>query len=115
LNHHRHDASHEIERYFVDLRVPVHPFLFVNVLPVIEDCAVENVLQSGLKMGDEIRVHEDRLVLIADDIAVALEDDMIKRERAGLVGAQDIHRAEILDRIQPLDDDFFPGHEDRTP
>ena len=39
-----------------------------------------------------------------------LQDDVIHRERTCLVGAQDIHRTEVLNGVDPLDDDFFAGH-----
>src|SRR5215472_8557660 len=40
------------------------------------------------------------------------EDDFVLRKSAGLVGAQDIHRAEVLDRIEALDDDPLARHRD---
>ena len=38
------------------------------------------------------------------------ENDPVLRQRAGLVGAQHIHRAEILDRVEALDDDLLARH-----
>ena len=41
-----------------------------------------------------------------------LQDHAVQRERAGLVGAEHVHRAEVLDRVQPLDDHLLPRHGD---
>ena len=48
------------------------------------------------------------------DIEVPLEDDLVLRQGAGLVGAEDIHRPEILDGIKPFDDGLAPRHHDRA-
>ena len=43
-----------------------------------------------------------------------LQDHAVQGERAGLVGAEHVHGAEVLDRVQPLDDHFLPRHADRA-
>ena len=40
------------------------------------------------------------------------EDDPVLRQRAGLVRAEHVHGAEVLDRVQPLDDDLLARHRD---
>ena len=39
-----------------------------------------------------------------------VENDGALGQRAGLVGAQNIHAAEVLDRVQAADDDAAPAH-----
>ena len=39
---------------------------------------------------------------------------MVHRERAGLVGAEHVHRAEVLDGVEPLDDDLLLRHRQRA-
>ena len=51
------------------------------------------------------------IIIIEGDIAVLFEDNAVYRERARLVRAQDIHRAQVLDRIEPLDDDLLARHQ----
>jgi len=41
---------------------------------------------------------------LPNDITVLFKEDAVHRQSAGLVGAQDVHRAEVLDRVEPLDD-----------
>ena len=48
-------------------------------------------------------------VLVAVGVEVALEHDAVFGEGAGLVAAQDVHRAEVLDRRQLLDDNLATG------
>ena len=48
-------------------------------------------------------------VLVAVGVEVALEHDAVFGEGAGLVAAQDVHRAEVLDRRQFLDDNLTTG------
>ena len=45
---------------------------------------------------------------------MTLQDDAVLRQRAGFVGAQHIHRAKILNRIEALRDDLSARHRDRT-
>ncbi|KAG1389954.1 hypothetical protein G6F58_013139 [Rhizopus delemar] len=41
---------------------------------------------------------------------MAFQRDLVLGEGAGLGGAQHVHRAQVLDGIQPLDDDFTARH-----
>ena len=43
-----------------------------------------------------------------------LQDDAVLGQGAGLVGAQDVHRAEVLDRVEALHDDLLARHGDRA-
>ena len=51
-----------------------------------------------------VRQLEDRIVLGEHDIAVLDQGDLVHGQRARLVGAQDVHGSEILDRAELLDD-----------
>ena len=48
-------------------------------------------------------------ILVAVGVEVALEHDAVLGEGAGLVAAQHVHGAEVLDRRQFLDDDLAAG------
>ena len=74
---------------------------------MLEDGDVEQVLEAGLVEAVQIGVFEDAVRVVAADIEVALEDDAVLRQRAGLVRAQHVHRPEVLDRIEALDDDLL--------
>ena len=45
---------------------------------------------------------------------MALKDDLVLRQRAGLIGAQDIHGAEVLDRVEALHHGLAAGHRNRA-
>jgi len=55
-------------------------------------------------MAIQIGIFQHPLAVIAANVEVPFDDDAVLRERAGLIGAQDIHRAEILDRVEALHD-----------
>ena len=58
-------------------------------------------------MAVEIGIFQHPFAVIATNIEVPFEDDAVLRQRAGLVGAQDIHRAEILNGLKALHDHLF--------
>ena len=68
-------------------------------LLVREHRAVEDVLEAGLEVAVDVGEGEHAVVFAQRDVAVLLQDDLVHRERAGLVGAQHVHRAEVLDRV----------------
>ena len=92
-----HPPPLEVERHLVDLLEPGLDLKAGLELDMLEDGDVEQVLEAGLVEAVQIGVFEDAVRIVASDIEVALEDDAILRERAGLVRAQHVHRAEILD------------------
>jgi hypothetical protein len=61
-------------------------------------------------MADEIGVLQDGIAFVLEDVAVDFQDDMVAGQGAGFIGAKDIHGAEVLDGVEPLDDDFLAGH-----
>ena len=81
---------------------------------VFQHGAIEDVFQAGLKMADEICVAQDLFAFFFDDVAMQLENDVVHRQRAGLVGAEHVHRAEVLNRVEPLDDDLLARHRHRA-
>ncbi len=114
IEHDRHAAAHEVERDLVDLAVAarrVHPLMDVGVA---QHRFVEQVLQSGLVEAVEVGVGQDLVAGLSVQVLVALQDDGVLRQRARLVGAQDVHRAEVLDRVQVLDDHLAARHRHRA-
>ncbi len=110
VDHDGHPPPREIERDLVDLAVCLVDRQLALELGVLEDRDVEQVLESRLVEAVEIRDREDEVILLSHDVDVPLEDDLVLRERPGLVGAEHVHRAEILDRIQPLHHGLSPCH-----
>ena len=75
-----------------------------------EHRAVQDVPQASLEVTVHVRQREDALVFLQRDVAVLLQDDVIHRQRAGLVGAEHVHRAQVLNGVDPLDDDLLAAH-----
>ena len=61
-------------------------------------------------MAVEIGELQNPLAIVAADVEVPLQDDAVLSERSRFVGAKHVHRAEILDRVQPFDDDLLLRH-----
>ena len=57
---------------------------------------------------------QDRLGFLASNIEVALQNNMVLRQRAGFIRAQHIHRPEILNGIKAFDDHFAARHRHST-
>ena len=64
---------------------------------MFEDGDVQQVLEARLMEAVQIGVFENAVRGVTTDIKVAFEDNAILRERAGLVSAQHVHGAEVLD------------------
>ena len=74
------------------------------------DGIVDGVGKPRLEGGVEKGVQEDLLALVAVDVQGAVEPDGPLGDRPRLVGAQDVHAAEILDGGEPLHDDPLLCH-----
>ena len=82
---------------------------------MLEHGDVEQILQPGLEVAVEVGVFKNTFInVFATYVEAALQDDAVLRQRAGLVGAEHVHRAEVLDGVEPLDDDLLPGHGHRA-
>src|SRR6266481_503826 len=75
-------------------------------LLMLKNGPVENVLQTGLEVAIEERKFKDSIIVSQGNIIVMLQDHVVHRKGAGFVGAQHVHGAKVLDRIEPLDDDL---------
>ena len=76
--------------------------------------AIRRRLVLAATSFEHVLLPKDLDVFLFEDVAIDFEDDVVHRERAGLVGAQHIHGAEVLDRVEALDDDLLPGHGQRA-
>ena len=77
-----------------------------------ENGTVHQIFKSSLKVTVEIGMTQNAVFLIfcPVDIHMALQCDVVLRQRSGLVGAKNVHRAEILDSVQVLDNRLLPRH-----
>ncbi len=103
-HHHRHAATLEVERDFVDLPVVAGKVELGLELDMLEHRPIEQVLQAGLVIAVEVGEAEHLVRFATGDVGMAGECDLVLGQGAGLVGAQQVHRAEALDRVQAFDD-----------
>src|SRR5215471_19850725 len=109
-NHHGHHLAAKIEGNLVHLGILRNGEVAMNLL-MLQDGAVENVFQSGLKVTIEEGEFQYTETWLPNDITVLFKKDAVHRQRAGFVGTEDVHRAEVLDRVQPLDDHLLARHQ----
>ena len=106
IDDHAHALSLEVEGDLVNLAAaPVHVQVGVG-----ENRTVQKVLQTGLVVAVHVGVPEDVLALPARHIDVLLQNNTVLGERAGLVGAEDVDRTEVLDRVELLHDHLLARH-----
>ncbi len=113
LHQYGHHAPGEVERDLVQLLVLLDHGLPVEV-GAIQDRPVEQVLEAGLEVADQVAVQKHFLGFLSGHVAMPLEDDAILGERAGFVGAQHVHAPEVLNGVEPLDDHFLAAHGERA-
>ena len=108
----RHDdgepAAKEVVRDFVDLREAVRRQ--AGALARGHDRGIERIFDAGLECRIEKGKPADFIRWPIPRVQGTVENDGALGQRAGLVGAQNIHAAEVLDRFQPADDDAASAH-----
>ena len=82
-------------------------------LGVSQDRTIQNILETGLEVAVQIGQREDVVAFLQHHIAVSLQDDSVHRQGASLVGAEDIHRPQVLNKVNSLDDDLLAAHRER--
>ncbi len=80
-----------------------------------DDGVVEGVAHARGVHGVEVARDQRQPAGPGIDVEVALQDDAVLGERPGLVGAQHVHGAQVLDDVGDLDDDLASGHETGPP
>jgi hypothetical protein len=108
----RHDAAGEIEGDLVDLGLLGDASVLVSFL-VREHRPIQDVLEARLKVAVGIGERQHVLALAQQNVAVAFENDLVHRQGTRLVGAKNVHRAEVLDGVDAFDDDLLLAHRDR--
>ena len=111
-------TAREIEGHLVDLGIAVAQALAQHRIGhdgrgrhigTVDDGQVDKVFEAGLEEAVQKRMAQHACVLVAVSVEIALEHDAVFGEGAGLIAAQDVHRAEVLDRRQLLDDNLAAG------
>ena len=113
LGHHDREAlSQEVVGNLVDLLVAGGRE--ARLLPRRHDRRIDRVVDAGLERGVEKRELPDRGRGAPPRICRLGEDDGSFGQRAGLVGAEDGHAPQVLDRVQAADDDALLAHGPRA-
>ena len=114
IDDHGHAPAREIERNLVDLRVRLVNSELGVELAVLQYGHIQQIFQSGLIEAVDIGERQHPVVVLTNDVDVALQNDLVLRERSRLVGAEHIHRAKVLNRVEALHDRLPPRHRDRA-
>ena len=96
VHHHRHALAREVEGDLVHLAAAaLHLELAVG-----EHGAVQQVAQARLVEAVHVGVAQHVVALPAGHVHVLFQHDPVLGQRAGLVGAQDVDGAEVLDGVR---------------
>ena len=117
---HAHATALEVEGHLVDLAVAGVDVGELGTplgeLPhALDDGLVDEVGEARLEVAHEVGVAQHPVVDLAVHVEVALQDHAVLGERARLVAAQHVHRAQVLDRGHALDDDLVARHDAGAP
>src|SRR5579863_1121201 len=112
FENHGHPPPLKIKRDFVYLAVLPIDVQRVMQFSVFQYGEVQEVFQPRLIIAVEIGPFQHFFIFLAQDIQVSFQYNFINREGTGLVGTEDVHRADILDSVQSFDDDLSFAHID---
>ena len=103
-------AAIEIERNFIALHVSL------GVRPVdLQDCDVERAANARLEFAVDVSERQRLVGRLAEIIHRGIESHLPGGQRAGLVAAERVDRAEILNRGEMLDHHLLARHAHRSP
>src|SRR6266542_1469135 len=108
VHQHAEPLAAEVERHLVE-RAPAR----VGVA-AFQDGGVDRVVEAGLQPGDQRGALGDQPALAAGQVEGGVEPHRTLGEGAGLVGAQHVHGAEVLDGVEAADDHAPAGHAPRA-
>ena len=75
--------------------------------PAFQNRGVDGVPDAGVVQAVEVGEAEHRLALITQEIHVIVQEDARIGQGTGFIGAQNVHRAKVLYRVEVLDDHFL--------
>ena len=101
LDHDGQAATHEVERQFVDLAIGARGGQGVGTtVGEIDDGPVHQVLDPALMTAVQPGQLQHTVIGCARQVEVMRQDDPVLGQCAGLVRAQNIHGAEVLNGVQ---------------
>ena len=111
FDHNTHAAALKVKRDLVD-------FLVLNAQQVsgqlivgsLDNCVVNKVAKAGLEVAVQIRVAEHARILFTQNVEVTLKHNLVCGDGTSLVGAQDVHGAQVLDCGRILNNNVLLGH-----
>ena len=113
-HHHRHTTPFKVKRNLIDLVVRLLELELGSQLHMVQHRVVQQVFQAGLVETVEKGKVQHLVGVLPKSVGVARQRDLVLRQRAGFVGAEDVHGAKVLDRIEPLDHHFFTRQQHRA-
>src|SRR5206468_2729399 len=76
----------------------------------LENRLVQRTLDASLVRAVDVGEGERSLRYLPERVEVPVKHHVSARERSGLVAAEDVHAAEVLDRLEMFDDHLLARH-----
>ena len=106
-HHHRHAAALEVERDLIHFLPAPGERAGRFFIHAFEHGDVEQVFQPGLVVAVQPGAVQHAIAGFAGDIGVVLQHNFVLGQRAGFIGAENVHRTKVLNGIQVFDDHFL--------
>ena len=115
LHHDAHAPALKIKGNLIHLRVSLFQIFQLRIfvhqcLSSLDDRPVQQVPKARLVPAVQKRVAQDPVVLLSVHIQMTLQYNLILSQGPGLVCTQDVHGAQVLDRVQLLHNDLMAAH-----
>ena len=108
-HYHGEALAVEVEGNLVYLRILPNGGMFM-----LQDGVVQRALDAGFKITVQVDESQHLFVVLPLNVHVPVKDDLAFGQRSGLVAAQNLDAAEILDRSELLHQNLLPGHPARA-
>ena len=105
-----HPPAYKVKRNLVNPLIAVKVSCQPLLISSLNNRMVNQVLKAGLKVTVEIRVAQNSGIIMAIDIHVSFQHNLVFSECPGFVSTEHIHLAEGLNGAQRAHDDLMFGH-----
>ena len=110
LHHHAHASTAEIKGHFIHQPVPLPQILHAFFIGVADHGRIQQIFEARLQPAVQKSVAQYIVVVLAVDITGIFQNNPVLGQRAGLVRTEHVHGSQVLDGVEPTDNDPLASH-----
>ena len=111
---HAHPSAGEIEGDLIHALIVFQLILQAALDSPIDHREVKQVFKARLEIAVQVSIAQNADVILAPQVHVFFQHDLILGQRPGFIGAEHIHFPERLDCAERTDDDLLLRHGNRA-